>query len=231
LAANAHDVAAAVLAQVGPMEAMRLQKLVYYSQAWHLALLDRPLFPDTIQAWRDGPVTGTLWDQHSGQRSVGVWPSGDPDKLAEESAKVVALVCQVYGGLSGDDLSELTHSELPWRNARGGIADDRHSKAVIQHESMRKFYRNRSFAGRAVADLTSGGLHGFVSPALDAAQRRQILAEIREDLRRDIPTDGPGSPEPVGSAFHTSCDHEAPPTVTVRINRERPQRGRATQSA
>jgi uncharacterized phage-associated protein len=56
LSGNAHDVAAAVLAQVGPMEAMRLQKLVYYSQAWHLAFVDEPIFADTIQAWRDGPL-------------------------------------------------------------------------------------------------------------------------------------------------------------------------------
>ncbi|MFI5930904.1 Panacea domain-containing protein [Actinoplanes sp. NPDC051494] len=42
---------------------MCLQKLVYYSQSWHLALLGEPLFRDTIQAWRDGPVTLTLWDQ------------------------------------------------------------------------------------------------------------------------------------------------------------------------
>jgi uncharacterized phage-associated protein len=228
LATNAHDVAAAVLAQVGPMEAMRLQKLVYYSQAWHLALLDKPLFPDTIQAWRDGPVTGTLWDAHSRQRNVGVWPAGNPGRLDDDSAHVVALVCEVYGGLSGDDLSELTHSELPWRNARNGVSDEQPSKAVIQHEAMKQFYRARTLAGRAVADLVSGGLHGLVSPGLAASEQSRILAEIREEFRRELRDGEPGSPEPHGSAFHTRSDDERPPQVKAHLNRERPQRGSAT---
>ncbi|GIM90158.1 Panacea domain-containing protein [Paractinoplanes toevensis] len=231
MATNAHDVAAAVLAQVGPMEAMRLQKLVYYSQAWHLALLDTPLFPDTIQAWRDGPVTRTLWDTHSGQRKVGVWPAGDPKKLSASSAKVVSLVCQVYGGLSGDDLSALTHGEPPWVNARHGVPDDQPSRVAIQPDAMKHYYRTKSFAGRGVADLVTGGLHGFVDPALEASERSRIFAEIRDEFRREQPADEAGSPEPFGSAFHTRCDHENPPRVKASLTRERPRRGSATHPA
>lgn len=223
---NAHDVAAAILAQLGPMEAMRLQKLVYYSQAWHLTLLDEPLFRDTIQAWRDGPVTRTLWDAHSGQRKVGAWPAGDAGKLADKSAKVVALVCRVYGSLSGDDLSELTHSEPPWQTARLGVPDSHPSKAVIQHDAMKTFYRTRSIAGQDVADLVAGGLAGAAGSEIDAAERSQIFAAIREDLHREPLAGGPETPEPFESAFRTRHDHEELPRVKAHLNRERPERGR-----
>lgn len=231
LTPNAHDVAAALLIQVGPVEAMQLQKLVYYSQAWHLALLDKPLFTDTIQAWRDGPVVPTLWDQHRGQRIVSKWPSGDLGKLSDAGAKVVSLVCQVYGRLSGDDLSELTHHELPWRSARGDLPDAAPSKAVIQPDAMKSFYRGRRLAGRDPADLVSGGLYGCVDPAIDAIERGRVLADLREEFRGGPALDGPGFPEPTESAFHARCGDGEPPRVRARLNRERPQRGRATKSA
>jgi uncharacterized phage-associated protein len=231
LAANAHDVAAAVLARLGRMETMRLQKLVYYSQAWHLAALDAPLFPDTIHAWRDGPVTRTLWEQHSRQRTVASWPAGDVDRLSDKSAALIGLVCQVYGDLSGDDLSELTHGELPWRQARQGIPDDRSSRAVIRHEDLKSFYRTRTLAGLSVADLASGDLLGIPSSVLDAAEQNRILADIREEFRHAPVATEPETSEAVATAFSSNCGHEEPPRVNVRLNRERPQRGSSTRPA
>ncbi|MEV6348452.1 Panacea domain-containing protein [Actinoplanes sp. NPDC051851] len=222
---NAHDVAAAVLAHVGPVEAMRLQKLVYYSQAWHLALVDEPLFTDTIQAWRDGPVVVTLWDRHRGQRTVSSWPTGDPGRLSAAADKVVALVCQVYGGLSGDDLSELTHNELPWRVARQGVPDHQPSKAAIPAEEMKRFYRRRSLAGLSAADLVSGGLNGPGDLGIGSVERKQVLAAIRDDFRHPVTDAEPGFPEPVSSAFATDRGHRKPSRVEVRLHRERPQRG------
>jgi len=49
--ATAHDVAAYILDKCGSMSAMKLQKLVYYSQAWHLVWDDAPLFEERVEAW------------------------------------------------------------------------------------------------------------------------------------------------------------------------------------
>ncbi len=49
--ANVHDVSAYILKHWGPMTAMKLQKLVYYSQAWGLVWDEEPLFPERIEAW------------------------------------------------------------------------------------------------------------------------------------------------------------------------------------
>jgi uncharacterized phage-associated protein len=40
---------------------LKLQKLLYYAQGWHLAFFDVPLFEDPIEAWRHGPVVGSLY--------------------------------------------------------------------------------------------------------------------------------------------------------------------------
>lgn len=228
---NANDVAAAVLEDLGPVEAMQLQKLVYYSQAWHLALTDEPLFPDTVQAWRDGPVIPTLWNQHRGRRAVTRWATGNPERLTSGARKIVDLVCQVYGPLSGDDLSHLAHSESPWRTARNGIPDDQPSREVIPTDSMKAFYRRRDLAHRTVADLAAGGLHGLQRSDLDPADRRETFARIRDSFRRPPAEEHEIAANVGDSAFESAFTvrrHQgrpAQPRVAARIRRERPKRG------
>ncbi len=59
--ATALDVAAFILNKRGPMTAMKLQKLVYYSKAWHLVWEDKLLFTEPIEAWANGPVVPELY--------------------------------------------------------------------------------------------------------------------------------------------------------------------------
>lgn len=49
--ATVFDVAAYILEKKGEMTAWKLQKLVYYSQAWSLVWDQRPLFAERIEAW------------------------------------------------------------------------------------------------------------------------------------------------------------------------------------
>lgn len=78
---SAHDVAAYILRKKGEMTAMKLQKLVYYSQAWSLVWDEEPLFEEEIQAWVNGPVIPALYQAHRGQFKVSDWRQGDPSKL------------------------------------------------------------------------------------------------------------------------------------------------------
>lgn len=221
MSVSVHDVAAFVLQRLGRMEAMKLQKLVYYSQAWHVALTDEPLFEDSIQAWSRGPVVDELWQRHRGRWNINGWDRGQSDHLVGTSENVVALVCDVYGSLSGDDLSELTHQELPWREARFGLADGVHSREPIKLDVMKHFYRRRELAGRSVADLVAGGIAGFIDPTISGSDRRAMLAAVRSEFKGD-PDFGPGVPAPVGNGFRTDCDHFGEPEV--RVNRDRPAR-------
>src|SRR4051812_44900775 len=119
--ASAHDVAAYILARQGRMTAMKLQKLVYYSQAWAVVWDERPLFPERIEAWANGPVVRDLYDVHRGSFEVAGWPRGDAERLTPGERETVDAVLDFYGNRSAQWLSDLTHREQPWLSARRGL--------------------------------------------------------------------------------------------------------------
>jgi uncharacterized phage-associated protein len=137
--ADVNDVAAAILARKGRMPTWKLQKLVYYSQAWHLVWEDCPLFQDRVEAWANGPVVRSLYEQHRGLFDVATW-KGDPTALTEGEITTLDEVLRTYGDQTGQWLSQLTHSEPPWRDARVGLKDGERSNAEITCEAMAEYY-------------------------------------------------------------------------------------------
>lgn len=162
--AGVDDVAAALLTHTGPVTTMKLQKLVFYSQAWHLAFTGSPLFPETIQAWARGPVVPELHRQHRRRYQVADWPTGQPSRLDPVETRTVGWVVDKYGGFSAEALSRMTHQEVPWIVARAGAAEGEHSSEPISHDQMRAFYaRQRSDPEVAVAQAAaSAAMEGLV---------------------------------------------------------------------
>lgn len=139
--ANAIDVAAYILAKRGEMTAMKLQKLVYYSQAWALVWDEKPLFGEAIEAWANGPVCPALYARHKGQFIVKPGDvGGNGESLVSSEKDTVDRVVAFYGDRSAAWLSDLTHSEPPWKNARGGKAPGERCDAEITHEAMAEYY-------------------------------------------------------------------------------------------
>lgn len=137
---SVHDVAAAVLRNGGEMTTMKLQKLVYYAQAWSLVWDERPLFHDRIEAWANGPVVPALYDVHKGQFSVAAWPRGDVSALDKVALETVASVVDFYGKMTAQALSDLTHAEPPWRDARKGLAAGERASVEITTSAMAEYY-------------------------------------------------------------------------------------------
>lgn len=138
--ANVHDVAAYILNKAGPMTAMKLQKLVYYSQAWSLVWDEKPLFPEPIQAWVNGPVVPDLYELHRGRFELENWPKGDPSALNGEQQATIDAVLKFYGDKTSQWLSDLTHKEAPWINARHDLAPTERGSAEIQISDMMEYY-------------------------------------------------------------------------------------------
>lgn len=138
--AHVTDVAAYVLSKAGPMTAMKLQKLCYYSQAWSLVWDEAPLFDEPIQAWANGPVIPVLYQQHRGSFTVTQMAGGDPQMLTPDQAETVNVVLDSYGDLTAQQLSALTHAESPWIEARRGLAPTERGCVEITRESMTKYY-------------------------------------------------------------------------------------------
>lgn len=138
--ASAHDVAAYILSKSGRMTAMKLQKLVYYCQAWSLVWDERPLFAERIEAWANGPVIPALYDVHRGKFEVDKWPEGDPTRLDECAIETIDAVVEFYEPRSAQWLSDLSHMEAPWRDARKGLPEGERSNVEIRHASMAEYY-------------------------------------------------------------------------------------------
>ena len=134
------DVARYILDQCGEMTTMKLQKLCYYSQVWHTYHLNTKLFKEDIQAWSYGPVSYDLFELHRGKYQVGPEAISlvAPDLIPTHSYKIIDEVLKAYGGLSGSQLSDLSHSESPWIETRK-MSTNSSGSPVISVEKMFEF--------------------------------------------------------------------------------------------
>jgi len=138
--ASVFDVATYILEKKAPMTVMKLQKLVYYSQAWSLVWDEKPLFEQEIQAWRHGPVVAELYQAHKGQYQLDQLPNGNSHNLTDGEKDTIDSVLDTYGDKSSQWLSDLTHMESPWIDARKGFPSDSPSQNEITQGSMMEYY-------------------------------------------------------------------------------------------
>lgn len=124
------------LAQVDPG---KLQKLVYYVQAWSLVWRRRPAFGERIEAWVEGPVSPDLWTDGI-QRAGRVRTARE---LSPEDRAHVDRVLEVYGAMSTRELIELSHEERPWLDTRGSLPASARSHVEIRQDAMAAFYSER----------------------------------------------------------------------------------------
>lgn len=99
-----------------PMTAMRLHKLLYYCQGWHLAWYGRPLFADRIEAWKYGPVVPAVYDLPWGKGKEPITDPGSPANLSRRERAVVDQVWGHYCRFSACGLRDKTHDEPPWKD-------------------------------------------------------------------------------------------------------------------
>lgn len=136
------DIASYILKQQGSMSAMKLQKLVYYSQAWSLVWDDVPLFGEPIEAWANGPVIRALYDMHKGlfQVNASTFNTSACEVLTPEQKETIDTVLSSYANKSAQWLSDQTHSEAPWVMARKGLNDNDRGNNQITMENMAEYY-------------------------------------------------------------------------------------------
>ena len=125
---------------------LKLQKLVYYVQAWHLALKDTPAFHEPVEAWAHGPVVRPLYARFADYGWQAVDPTHretDPDHaLSKGTRELIDEVWEVYGDYSGSELEALTHSEDPWKEVYGDRPVGARCNDAIPHDLMRSYYRS-----------------------------------------------------------------------------------------
>ena len=139
--ATVFDAAKYILERCGRLSTMKLQKLCYYAQVWSLVWDDEPLFGEEFEAWANGPVCPELFASSKGQFSVSPEEmNGDSSHLAPNQKETIDKVLDYYGDKNAQWLSQLTHMEDPWQEARRDLPPGAKCSAVISKESMAMYY-------------------------------------------------------------------------------------------
>jgi uncharacterized phage-associated protein len=121
-----------------PIDNLKLQKLLYYSQATHLVLYDRaPLFPEPIEAWDYGPVVPPVYREYKPCGFDILSPVDEPVNLDLNELRAVDMALACFGEMSGPALINQTHGEPPWKD----IYRPGRPSCVISLDSMYNFFK------------------------------------------------------------------------------------------
>jgi len=136
-----------------PISNKKLQKLMYYCQAWSLALHEKELIDGDFEAWVHGAVFRPTYFKYSSngynniemdEESVDNIIEGVRKKLPCIRISLIEKVLERYALYSADELEEMTHLEDPWKSARGDLQDQEICDNVITKESMKEYYRSKA---------------------------------------------------------------------------------------
>jgi uncharacterized phage-associated protein len=121
----------------------KLQKLCYYAQAWFYALKDVRLSDTAFEAWVCGPVSPALHDKfkrfkHSAIKTVGKCLLN----ISAEDEELLERVWATYGDHTGNALTALSQTEMPWIEARLNYGTNEECTVVISADSMKKYFKS-----------------------------------------------------------------------------------------
>ncbi|OIQ11567.1 type II toxin-antitoxin system antitoxin SocA domain-containing protein [Neomoorella thermoacetica] len=121
---------------------LKLQKLLYYAQGWHLGFFDAPLFTSDLQAWVHGPVCPEIYYKYQdyGWRNIEKVRANDAVFDASQ-LELLNIVNEVYGIFDAKVLERMTHKDEPWREARRGYQASEHCQEIIPKESIKKYFK------------------------------------------------------------------------------------------
>jgi uncharacterized phage-associated protein len=116
---------------------LKLQKLCYYAQGFHLAMFDVPLFLDHIEAWQHGPVIPNLYREYKSQGDQAIQPhSIELSRYSDAIRSFLDEIYETYGQFSAWKLRDMTHNEIPWIQASENPTSD-----IISNDTMKDYFK------------------------------------------------------------------------------------------
>lgn len=119
---------------------LKLQKLLYYAQAWHLALFNQKLFDEDFEAWVHGPVLPSEYRRFRDYKWRPITEEVERPEIAKDLIDFLDEIVDVFGSETAVALELMTHRERPWMEARGDLAPAAPSTRTISKETMRDYY-------------------------------------------------------------------------------------------
>ena len=101
--------------QTGGLTNRELQKLLYYAQGFYLAQTGTPLFRESIDAWKFGPVNAGIFHRFKAWGYAAIpRPTRPLVELDRTAAAVIAAVVITFAPLGQSKLIEYSHADQPW---------------------------------------------------------------------------------------------------------------------
>ncbi|AZZ49577.1 Panacea domain-containing protein [Rathayibacter rathayi] len=122
-------------------DSMKIQKLVYFAQAWHLAWTGRPIFDEDFEAWPKGPVVRSVVRENRYTSLPAHLELNDDVRATLDS------VLDFYGHRGYQELVEFTHVDAPWIDARRGLDAEEPSRRIVKRDTLLDFYSSRAIEG------------------------------------------------------------------------------------
>lgn len=129
---------------------LKLQKLLYYIQAWYLGIQKEEFINCEFEAWVHGPVSRELYDRFKNHRSLysfitisDVINKNPENEIDKNDIDFINYILDNYAGYSGSELELMTHEEDPWKNARAGFSPMQTCNVIITKDSMKEYYGKR----------------------------------------------------------------------------------------
>lgn len=113
---------------------LKLQKLLFYSQAVSLVINKKALFNEPIEAWDYGPVIRKVYNTYKTYDQQ-IPKIDDTISIDTKDVEMIDIALGYYGSMTGTQLINLTHSEKPWKDA---YSKGRNTE--ITKDSIQKFY-------------------------------------------------------------------------------------------
>lgn len=143
------------------IDQMKLQKLVFYAHAWYMALNNRALFEDDVQAWPWGPVVRNIYGDFRkfgrsaiiGKKATALQKSGPgpldysfvTPQISDPALKqFIRDVWDVHKKYTGIQLSNSTHSPgEPWTIIKDQYGGDLNGKPMIPNELIEGVFKSK----------------------------------------------------------------------------------------
>lgn len=129
-------------AEEGHITNMKVNKLVYFAQAWSMVTLKQKLFDEKIEAWPHGPVIPSVYNAFNQYKNHNInEPCGifDENVLTSEQLDLLTDVALAYGAYSAAYLRGLTHKPgTPWN-----MVYEEHKRNVIPDKMIYNYFKKQ----------------------------------------------------------------------------------------
>lgn len=132
-----------------PVDQMKVQKLVYFAHGWYLAIADKALLNEPIEAWRFGPVIPSLYHslKYSGNQAITETIHVQKDTELDTDVELQAYLTSIwnlYLSFTGIQLSNMTHEEeTPWAKIATEFNNQIPADKDIDNEVIKQYFLNQ----------------------------------------------------------------------------------------